>query len=126
VISTVTRLSPFIWDTSSLPDVGAEYALEARGYDSILRDAPPATSNQRIVKVSIPAGTQAVQSVGQNWLGLLLLPVVILLLIIVIPNRKKITQTARATTQKLQVATRRLTPSSGSLIGGTQSGRGSR
>ena len=113
IISTVTTLAPFIWDTAIQPDEEREYALEVRAYDSILQDAPPAISNQIKVMLSIPAPTQVVKSVGQNWLGLLLLPVVILLLIIVIPNRKKITQTAKATTMRLQqAATRRLTPSS--------------
>jgi hypothetical protein len=111
VVTTLNTLDPFVWDTSMVPDTpGVEYPLDARAYDSVLADAPPATSNQVKVKVEIPAPTQVVNSVGQNWLGLLLLPVVVLLLIIVIPNRKKISQTARATTQRLQVATRRLTP----------------
>jgi hypothetical protein len=112
IISTVTGLMPFVWDTSTVPDTAAEYPIEARAYDSILVDEPPAISNQVKVKIEIPAPTQVVNSVGQNWLGLLLLPIVVLLLIIVIPNRKKISQTARATTQRLQVATRRLSPAS--------------
>jgi hypothetical protein len=111
IMTTLNTLDPFVWDTSTLPDdPGIEYSLNALAYDSVLVDAPPAISNQVKVKVEIPATTQAVKSVSQNWLGLLLLPVVILLLIIVVPNRKKITQTARATTQRLQVATRRLAP----------------
>ncbi len=115
VITTLNTLDPFVWDTSTLPDdPGLEYSLNAMAYDSVLIDAPPAISNQIKVKVEIPVPTQVVKSVSQNWLGLLLLPVVVLLLIIVIPNRKKITQTARATTQRLQVATRRLAPLSAS------------
>lgn len=110
VISTVTTLDPFVWSTANEPDTEHEYAVEARGYDSILSSASPAVSNQVKVKITIPAPTKVVQSVSNNWLGLLMLPVVIVLLIIVIPNRKKITQTARATTQRLQAATRRLTP----------------
>jgi hypothetical protein len=109
VITTLNTLDPFVWDTAGITK-GGDYPIEARGYDSVLIDAPPAASNQLKVKVEIPVPETVVQSVGQNWLGLLLLPIVVLLLIIVIPNRKKITQTARATTQRLQVATRRLAP----------------
>jgi hypothetical protein len=111
IISTVTALAPFVWETSTQPDEAHEYALEVRAYDSILLGAPPAISNQIKVKMSIPATTQVAKSVGQNWLGLLLLPVVILLLIIVIPNRKKITQTAKATTMRLQQTLTRRLPS---------------
>ena len=113
ITSTVTTLAPLVWDISTLPDEDREYIFEVRAYDSILVDAPAATSNLATVKVKRSAIKEVVEPVRQNWLGLLLLPLVIFLLIIVIPNRKKITQTAKATTMRLQqAATRRLTPAS--------------
>lgn len=109
IISTVMILDPFVWSTTDEPNVEHEYAIEARGYDSILSSAQPVVSNQVKVRMTVPTQTKVVQSVSNNWLGLLMLPVVIVLLIIVIPNRKKIAQTARATTQRLN-PTRRLAP----------------
>jgi len=112
VISTSATLDPFVWDTSTEPKTPNEYGIEAKGYDSILRDAPPAISNQIKVKMSIPAPEAVAQSVEQNWLPLLLLPLVIVLLILVVPNRKKIAQTARTQTTRLQrTATRLLSAS---------------
>ncbi len=108
--ATTATGAPFSWNTSTLPDRSDVYTLEAIAYDSILQDAPPAISNQIAVKVTLPPEKVVTTTVSNNWLPLLLLIPMILLLIIVIPNRKKITQTARATTQRLQVATRRLAP----------------
>ncbi len=112
--TTANTNAPFSWDTSTLDNRSDVYTLEAIAYDSILLDAPPAISNQLTVKISLPPGKAVEKTISDNGLPLLLIiPMIlllILLLIIVVPNRKKITQTARATTQRLQVATRRLAP----------------